>query len=143
MAAPPPEVESTLQRLSSHRSVRGVLILASDTGKVIRYSGPMLEEHDTASSSSAAAAATTAGSNAAAGGPSIPSVIANDDAREPHAQGLHDGDDASAHPSSTHNAAVKKYADAVRRIVNNSKESVLGLDEQVGRSRKRWDLSSA
>jgi len=118
MAAAPPEVESTLQRLASHRSVKGVLILATDTGRVIRYSGPMLEE--------ANAPATTATAVPAAGGP------ANGD------ESFHRTRDEASHGDEmtseggaagmTTNAAVKKYADAVRKIVNNSKEAVLGLD---------------
>jgi dynein light chain roadblock-type len=43
--AGPPEVESTIQRLSEHRNVRGVIILNRD-GVVIRSSGPVLQGSD-------------------------------------------------------------------------------------------------
>jgi hypothetical protein len=38
----PPEVESTLSRISSHRNVRGVMVLSRD-GPVIRYSGAIFD----------------------------------------------------------------------------------------------------
>ncbi|KAA1068704.1 hypothetical protein PGT21_015304 [Puccinia graminis f. sp. tritici] len=43
--AGPPEVESTIQRLSEHRNVRGVIILNRD-GVVIRSSGPVFQGSD-------------------------------------------------------------------------------------------------
>ncbi|OAV95210.1 hypothetical protein PTTG_04374 [Puccinia triticina 1-1 BBBD Race 1] len=43
--AGPPEVESTIQRLSEHRNVRGVIILNRD-GVVIRSSGPVFQGND-------------------------------------------------------------------------------------------------
>ncbi|KAI9614562.1 hypothetical protein KEM48_005936 [Puccinia striiformis f. sp. tritici PST-130] len=41
----PPEVESTIQRLSEHRNVRGVIILNKE-GVVIRSSGPVFQGND-------------------------------------------------------------------------------------------------
>ncbi|KAI5476401.1 dihydropyrimidinase [Pseudohyphozyma bogoriensis] len=38
---PPPEVEETIARLTSHKAVRGVLILARATGIIIRSAGPL------------------------------------------------------------------------------------------------------
>ncbi|KAA1113324.1 hypothetical protein PGT21_028135 [Puccinia graminis f. sp. tritici] len=43
--AGPPEAESTIQRLSEHRNVRGVIILNRD-GVVIRSSGPVFQGSD-------------------------------------------------------------------------------------------------
>ncbi|KAA1079342.1 hypothetical protein PGT21_008613 [Puccinia graminis f. sp. tritici] len=43
--AGPPEVESTIQRLSEHRNVRGVIILNRD-GVLIRSSGPVFQGSD-------------------------------------------------------------------------------------------------
>ncbi|EFP84881.2 uncharacterized protein PGTG_10352 [Puccinia graminis f. sp. tritici CRL 75-36-700-3] len=43
--AGPPEVESTIQRLSEHRNVRGVIILNRDD-VVIRSSGPVFQGSD-------------------------------------------------------------------------------------------------
>ena len=124
MATTPPEVEATLARLHSHRNVKGLLILSSETGQVIRYSGAMLEEGPAAAgstgssddalvngarreASSDSAAASAESAAAGAGGTSGP------------ASGL------SIHPT------VKRYADAVRRIVENSKLGVEELDDQV------------
>ncbi|POW03162.1 hypothetical protein PSTT_11247 [Puccinia striiformis] len=41
----PPEVELTIQRLSEHRNVRGVIILNKE-GVVIRSSGPVFQGND-------------------------------------------------------------------------------------------------
>ncbi|KAL8280439.1 hypothetical protein RQP46_007087 [Phenoliferia psychrophenolica] len=37
----PPEVEATIARLTAHKNVQGVLILARETGIVIRSAGPL------------------------------------------------------------------------------------------------------
>ena len=134
MATTPPEVEATLARLHSHRNVKGLLILSSETGQVIRYSGAMLEEgaagstgtsdealvsgvrREASSDSAAAAAGSAESATAGAGGTSGP------------ASGV------SIHPT------VKRYADAVRRIVENSKLGVEELDDQVSMTRAHSSL---
>lgn len=102
--AAPSEVEATIARLSGHRGVKGVLILASDSGRVIRYTGSMLE--DPASSGSAL----------------------NVDADTSMQEATTNGDASHA---KTISGPVKRYADMVRRIVENTKQGVEEVDEQV------------
>ena len=111
----PSEVENTLQRLSHHRGVRGVMILSNETGRVIKHTGAMLEgppgtttEEAVSSSKTHTSTSTSSGDNEVTGARS------NGDAAAPMV-----------------NATVRKYADAVRRIVTSSREAVQGLDEKV------------
>jgi hypothetical protein len=110
----PSEVEATLQRLSQHRGVRGVMILSNDTGRVLQHTGAMLEtpaspaEEDTASESVRRSGSENQEDEKDAAGP------------------------ANGHNVPLVNATVRKYADAVRRIVAATKDAVEGLDEKVG-----------
>lgn len=122
MATTPPEVEATLARLHSHRNVKGLLILSSETGQVIRYSGAMLEEGAAGSAGSNdealvnGARREASSDSAAAAAASAESATADADGTSGPASGV------SIHPT------VKRYADAVRRIVENSK---LGVEEEL------------
>lgn len=110
----PSEVDSTLQRLSQHRGVRGVLILSNDTGRVIQHTGAMLEGPPGATNEP------TGNSTAAASSVSDP----NEDLKEVTGP-------ANGPTGPMVNATVRKYADAVRHIVASSREAVQGLDEKV------------
>lgn len=127
--ATPPEVEATLARLHSHRNVKGLLILSSETGKVIRYSGAMLEEG-------------AASGTASAGNGNGDDTISNGARREassdsasavPEPAAVAGGASGSSAGPSIH-PTVKRYADAVRRIVENSRLGVEELDDQVSTS---------
>ena len=109
MAASSNEVEATITRLSSHRGVKGILILSSESGRVIRFTGSMLE--DPAAGSAAAASAV------------------NGDAIDTPLEVTTNGDASHARQIT---GPVKRYADMVRRIVENSKQGVEEVDEQVG-----------
>lgn len=113
----PSEVEATLQRLSQHRGVRGVMILSNDTGRVLQHTGAMLE-----------APAGPTEENTASESASVPS--SDNQEAEKDAAGPANGDTIPLV-----NATVRKYADAVRRIVAATKDAVEGLDEKVSISR--------
>lgn len=110
----PSEVENTLQRLSHHRGVRGVMILSNDTGKVIKHTGAMLEGPPGAADEAAPSSKTN---------PSTSTSPGENEAAISQTKG--------ESPAPMVNATVRKYADAVRRIVNSTKEAVQGLDERV------------
>lgn len=103
----PVEVETTLQRLSSHWSVKGVMILDNTSWRVVQYSGSMLE------------AAESDGKQQKMESNGIPE---------------NSGDDGVAGPTSVENgqplsSAVSKYAAIVRRIVISSKEGIEAGDD--------------
>lgn len=97
------EAEATIARLSSHKGVKGILILSSESGKIIRYHGTMLEDP--------------------AAGPTL-----NGDTGDASSQDIASGDEPLAKAIST---PAKRYAAMVRRIVENSKQGVEEVDEQV------------
>lgn len=109
----PSEVENTLQRLAHHRGVRGVIIMSNDTGRVIKHTGSMLE-----GSPGAADEANTSQHIRQ------PSSDTSENAEKPSLSS--NGDTAPLV-----NATVRKYADAVRKIVEASKQAVQGLDDKV------------
>ena len=107
----PNEVEATITRLSSHRGVKGVLILSSESGKVIRFTGPMLEDPSSA-------------------------TVNGDTTDGPASQDSTNGD---ATRSVMISGPVKRYADMVRRIVENSRQGVEEVDEQVSRRKRNGE----
>lgn len=90
------------------------MILSNDTGRVIKHTGSMLEgppsaseEADSSSIKHSSIADATEGTEVVAAG-------------------------SNGHNTAPMvNATVRKYADAVRRIVTASKEAVQGLDDKV------------
>lgn len=110
----PQEVENTLQRLSQHRGVRGVMVLSNESGKVIKHTGSLFDG--------------LPGPNAENRNGSIePGLVAaageEDAANTSHARA----------PSATPmiNETVRKYADAVRKLVASSADAVGAIDEKV------------
>ena len=103
-----PEVEATIDRLMSHRGVKGVLILDNASGRVIRYAGPALEATSTAGAAAAdSAVVLSSGENDA---------MNNSKPDTPHA---------------LLNENVQRYAKAARSIVQASSHSLAALDDQV------------
>jgi hypothetical protein len=102
------EVEATLSRLSSHKSVKGVLILSTTSGKVIRYTGEMLQDDK------------------------------NDSKRrqETSDRNNEDEDDFAdaligAEPSGHVSENAKRYARVVKNMVDSAKEGAASLDAEV------------
>jgi hypothetical protein len=83
------------------------MILSNDTGRVIQHTGAMLE------------------------GPpgAVEESSSNDTREEGSSSGVATNGSNAVAPMV--NATVRKYADAVRRIVAASSEAVQGLDEKV------------
>ena len=112
------EVEETLERLTAHRSVQGVLVLSSESGKVIRWTGQMLEQPGAGSTTSSMSTMTAASTSTAA--------VAKGDHSE--------ADEAIPAPAGTEaiSEPAKKYAALVRRIVQSAVDGVSGMDSEVG-----------
>ena len=98
------EVEATLQRLTSHRSVKGVLVLSNETGRVIRWTGQILEGPTTGSKASSAVEDGD-----------------NEEATE-SSKGVR---------SAEISEPAKRYAALVRRIVGSAKDEVVNVDKEV------------